>query len=239
MPTTKQLLTAEVYATTVAYEPVQAVQSTQLAVKHALSGERGPVAVIFHSRSLGGTVGPGSRPTLYPTQRYLPPKSHGDPAHVAEAAAALADARRPVIVAGNGVRIGQAYRELRELVEAAGGSGSGTHRTGHHGGRRGHLQPHHLPRRHQPAGPRLTRRGGLALTGAPAMPPRRCAHLLSRSQPAVATGTGCRGTRTRIRPPTRNRRAMLSTPMLVSPVICANTPTRTGPRMAANLPHIL
>ena len=102
---------------TVAHEPVQAVQSTQLAVKHALSGERGPVAVIFHSRALGGTVGPDSRPTLYPTQRYLPPKSHADPARVAAAAAALAAARRPVIVAGNGVRVGQACRELQELAE--------------------------------------------------------------------------------------------------------------------------
>ena len=102
---------------TVAHDPVQAVQSTQLAVKHALSGERGPVAVIFHSNALGGTVGPDSRPALYPTQCYLPARSNGDAAHVAAAAKALAAARRPVIVAGNGIRIGQAYRELQELAE--------------------------------------------------------------------------------------------------------------------------
>ena len=114
---TRNALAAVTKYATVAYEPVQAVQSTQLAVKHALSGERGPVAVIYHSRALGGTVGPDSRPTLYPTRRYLPPKSHGDPAHVAAAAQALAAARRPVILAGNGVRIGQAYRELQELAE--------------------------------------------------------------------------------------------------------------------------
>ena len=100
---------------TVAHDPVQAVQSTQLAIKHALSGERGPVAVIYHSAALRGTVSPASRPALYPTRRYLLPKSHGDAAHVA--AAALAGAERPVIIAGNGVRVSQAYRELQALAE--------------------------------------------------------------------------------------------------------------------------
>ena len=33
------------------YDPAQAVQHTQLALKHALTGEPGPVAVIFHSAS--------------------------------------------------------------------------------------------------------------------------------------------------------------------------------------------
>ena len=102
---------------TVAHDPAQAVQSTQLAVKHALSGERGPVAVIYHSAALYGTVGPDSRPTLYPTQYYLPARSHGDPAPVQAAAAALAGAQRPVIVAGNGVRIAGAYAELAALAD--------------------------------------------------------------------------------------------------------------------------
>ena len=102
---------------TVAHQPVPAVQSTQLAIKHALSGERGPVAVIYHSAALQGTVGPASRPALYPTRCYLPSRSHGDAAHVAAAAAALAGAERPVIIAGNGVRVSQAYRELQELAE--------------------------------------------------------------------------------------------------------------------------
>ena len=105
---------------TVAHDPVQAVQSTQLAIKHALSGERGPVAVIYHSSALQGTVGPDSRPALYPTQRYLPQQTHGDAAHVSAAAAALAAAERPVIIAGNGVRISRAYRELQELAELLG-----------------------------------------------------------------------------------------------------------------------
>ena len=114
---TRNALAAVTKYTTVAYDAVQAVQNTQLAVKHALSGERGPVGVIYHSAALGGTVGPDSRPALYPTGRYLPARAHGGEAHVAAAAAALAGARRPAIVAGNGVRIAGAYAELAALAE--------------------------------------------------------------------------------------------------------------------------
>ncbi len=106
--------------TTVVQEPVQAVQGTQLAIKHSLAGDRGPVAVIYHSAAFRGQVGPDSRPTLYPTRFYLPQKSHGDVAHVERAARALLDAERPVIIAGNGVRISQAYDELLRLAGSLG-----------------------------------------------------------------------------------------------------------------------
>jgi len=103
----------------VSYEPVQAVQHTQLALKHALTGEPGPVAVIFHSRSLRGRVGPESAPRIYPTSVYLPRRSAAvDPDALAAAAAALDDAARPVIIAGNGVRVGQACAELTALARA-------------------------------------------------------------------------------------------------------------------------
>lgn len=117
---TQRALAAVTKYATVAHNPAQAVQSTQLAVKHALSGERGPVAVIYHSAALFGTVGPDSRPTLYPTPRYLPAWSHGDQVHVRAAAEALAGAQKPVIIAGNGVRVSAAYRELQELSELLG-----------------------------------------------------------------------------------------------------------------------
>ena len=102
--------------TTVVQEPVQAVQGTQLAIKHALTGDRGPVAVIYHGAAFRGQVGPESKPTLYPTEFYLPQKSHADAANVERAARALANAERPVIIAGNGVRISQAYGELSGLA---------------------------------------------------------------------------------------------------------------------------
>src|ERR1700719_1125107 len=55
-----------------ALEPVTAVQATQLAIKHALAGQPGPVAVLFSHDALAGSVMPDSQPMLYPTRHYLP-----------------------------------------------------------------------------------------------------------------------------------------------------------------------
>src|ERR1700758_57378 len=104
-----------------AHDPIGAVQATQLAIKHALAGQPGPVAVLFSHDSLAGSVGPDSQPMLYPTRHYLP--SLPPPAEtrqVEAAAAALLAAQKPVLIAGNGVRIAQAYEQLRRLAETAG-----------------------------------------------------------------------------------------------------------------------
>jgi acetolactate synthase-1/2/3 large subunit len=104
-----------------ALTPTAAVQGTQLAIKHALSGQCGPVAVLFAMDSLSGTVKPGQQPVLYPTRHYLPaPPPPADAARVLSAAQALSAAQRPVVIAGNGVRIAQGYRQLAALAEAAG-----------------------------------------------------------------------------------------------------------------------
>ena len=104
-----------------AHTPTAAVQATQLAIKHALAGQAGPVAVLFAMDSLSGTVKPDSQPVLYPTRHYLPsPPPPADAARVAEAAMALLAAERPVVIAGNGVRIAQGYEQLAALAEAAG-----------------------------------------------------------------------------------------------------------------------
>ncbi len=104
-----------------AHDPVAAVQGTQLAIKHALSGQCGPVAVLYDQDSLAADVTPESRPALYPTAHYLPRKPpKADQAQVERAARALCDARRPVLIAGNGVRIAQGYAALRALAESAG-----------------------------------------------------------------------------------------------------------------------
>ncbi len=50
----------------------------------------------------------GYRPRLYP-----------DPSEVAKAADLIAQSERPVVIAGHGVHIAQAYHELRELAEKA------------------------------------------------------------------------------------------------------------------------
>jgi acetolactate synthase I/II/III large subunit len=101
----------------VSYDPAQAVQHTQLALKHALTGEPGPVAVVFHSASLRGTVGAQSVPRIYPTSAYLPRVNRAVDADALGAAAdAVRGARRPVIVAGNGVRVGRACQSLARLA---------------------------------------------------------------------------------------------------------------------------
>jgi acetolactate synthase-1/2/3 large subunit len=104
-----------------AHDPIGAVQATQLAIKHALAGQPGPVAVLFAHDSLAGSVAPDSQPVLYPTRHYLPPAPPpADPKQVEAAAKAILAAQKPVVIAGNGVRIAQAYDQLRRLVEAAG-----------------------------------------------------------------------------------------------------------------------
>jgi acetolactate synthase-1/2/3 large subunit len=108
---TKRVLTS--------HHPAQAVQQVQLALKHALTGQPGPVAVVFHGDALRGPVGPDSQPRLYDTKAYLPGRSAAlDQAAVDAAAAALRGARRPVIIAGNGVRVGQAKAQLAAFAQA-------------------------------------------------------------------------------------------------------------------------
>jgi acetolactate synthase I/II/III large subunit len=110
---TKQVMQAQ--------DPIAAVQATQLAIKHAMAGQPGPVAVLFSHDALAGSVMPDSQPALYPTRFYLPPApAPADPALIEAAAERLLAAQRPVVIAGNGVRIAQAYEELRLLAETAG-----------------------------------------------------------------------------------------------------------------------
>jgi acetolactate synthase-1/2/3 large subunit len=102
-------------------EPKQAVQTLQLAIKHATTGTPGPVAVVFGSRSLAGTVKAHRPPRLFPTSRYLDEgmtrPAAGDVARVAEA---LLGAGSPVIIAGNGVHASRAWAPLARLAELAG-----------------------------------------------------------------------------------------------------------------------
>jgi len=116
-----------------ANDPTTAVQATQMAVKHAMSGQMGPVAVLYGMNGLAGSVEPDSRPRLYATGRYLPTTPPpADPARVAAAAKAIAAAKAPVLIAGNGVRLSDAYDALARFAEASGvpvvttASGKGT-----------------------------------------------------------------------------------------------------------------
>ncbi|WP_151446278.1 thiamine pyrophosphate-binding protein [Lacisediminimonas profundi] len=103
-----------------AHRPAEAVHATQLAIKHALAGQPGPVAVLFSVSAFNGHVTTDSQPNLYPTQWYVPPQMLCvDEARLQAAVQALAAAKRPVIIAGNGVRIANAYEQLKRLAERA------------------------------------------------------------------------------------------------------------------------
>jgi acetolactate synthase-1/2/3 large subunit len=103
------------------HDPVSAVQSVQLGIKHAMSGQPGPVAVLFHSAALTGNVGPDSVPRLYTSSGYQVDNRLAVP-DVSGLADALRDGRRPVLLAGGGVRSARAQDALLAVAEASGAS---------------------------------------------------------------------------------------------------------------------
>lgn len=105
----------------VAHYPREAVMSVQLAIKHATAGSPGPTAVLMRSGALKGSVEEHGHPRIYDTARYLTSAKTCPPPGALDAAAEmLAKARRPVIVAGNGVRIAGAFEALKEIAELLG-----------------------------------------------------------------------------------------------------------------------
>jgi acetolactate synthase I/II/III large subunit len=114
----RNLLSSATKYTAAVSEPKQAVQTVQLAIKHATTGTPGPVAVVFNSRSLGGTLKSQRPPRVHETTRHL---AHGaaKPAarDVTQVADALLAASSPVIIAGNGVHAARAWTELAELAD--------------------------------------------------------------------------------------------------------------------------
>lgn len=97
----------------------EAVHYTQLAVKHALGGQPGPVLVLFHSTALKQALSELPGPRIYATDRYLgiPPRQ-AEREQLGRAVELVSAAHRPVILAGNGVRVAQASRELAAFAEA-------------------------------------------------------------------------------------------------------------------------
>src|SRR5207249_344822 len=100
------------------YEPKQAMQTIQLAIKHATTGTPGPVAVVFGSRSLQGTVKTQRPPRVHATDRVLAPNVlRPAAADVARVAEMLLASSSPVILAGNGVHASRAWSELTALAD--------------------------------------------------------------------------------------------------------------------------
>ncbi|MBW1803618.1 MAG: thiamine pyrophosphate-binding protein, partial [Deltaproteobacteria bacterium] len=98
--------------------PKEAVQGVQLAVKHATSGRPGPACVLMRSAAIVGDIDNSSPPHIHRTPGYLsnvaPIAREEDVKQVIDR---LTSAKRPVIIAGNGVRMAGAYNELMTLAE--------------------------------------------------------------------------------------------------------------------------
>lgn len=103
----------------VANYAAQAVQNVQMAVKCAVTGDPGPVAVVVRASAMEEMVGPDSFPRLYKAAGYLrAPARATDEDAVKAAVDAIAQAERPMVLAGNGVRVGQAQESLARLARA-------------------------------------------------------------------------------------------------------------------------
>lgn len=106
---------------TYATAPEEAVFGTQMAVKHATLPRQGPAAVVMKTPIIRQEMSEPPTPRLYPSAGYLrhsPQKP--DPQAVEEIAKLIDSARRPVIVAGNGVVGSGAGPALQTLAEKAG-----------------------------------------------------------------------------------------------------------------------
>jgi acetolactate synthase-1/2/3 large subunit len=104
--------------TTLATNPKEAVLGTQLAIKHATSGRPGPACVVMRSAAIGGQVDLESPPFIHHTAGYLnTAKPQSSPQDIQQAIKILAAARRPVLVAGNGVHLSRSHHLVQELAE--------------------------------------------------------------------------------------------------------------------------
>ena len=100
--------------------PVETVRSLQLAFKHATAGRPGPCAVVLDGDAVTAEVPEDPTPPLWDdeaqTRTWDARPVEGD---VVRAVEALAEAERPVVLAGNGVHAANAYDELEGVAEAA------------------------------------------------------------------------------------------------------------------------
>ncbi len=99
--------------------PTETIRSLQLAFKHATAGRPGPTAVVLDGDAVTEPVPEDPVPRVWDAEaqvrNWTSRPAAGD---VEAAAAALADADRPVVIAGNGVHAADAYDELARVAGA-------------------------------------------------------------------------------------------------------------------------
>jgi thiamine pyrophosphate-dependent acetolactate synthase large subunit-like protein len=96
------------------------------ALRAALTGRPGPVHLEVPADVLGAEADYAIAELDLPLERVLPARSGADPAAVARAAALLAGARRPLVIAGGGVARADAEGELRAVVDVLGAAATTT-----------------------------------------------------------------------------------------------------------------
>ena len=97
------------------------MQSVQRAIKHAVTGRPGPTAAVLGIGALVGDITDETFPRIYDTRGYMQNAiSIPHPSETERAADMLLTAKRPVIVAGNGIHASKAYADLQTLAENIG-----------------------------------------------------------------------------------------------------------------------
>jgi len=115
----EQTASAMTKRTFVVRHPVEAVHQTQQALRWAVTGEPGPVAVLYHSEALDGLLPDRPLTPVYAFGDYAAPTA--GPTVVDPALESfLRGARRPFFLAGHGVVAAGAGPVLARLAEATG-----------------------------------------------------------------------------------------------------------------------
>jgi acetolactate synthase-1/2/3 large subunit len=98
--------------------PAETLRSVQLAFKHAVAGRPGPTAVVLDGDAVVEEVPDSPTPPVWDAAAQARTwRARPTAEDVAAAVAALEDAERPVVIAGNGVHAARAYDELAAVAE--------------------------------------------------------------------------------------------------------------------------
>jgi thiamine pyrophosphate-dependent acetolactate synthase large subunit-like protein len=109
-------------------DPARVPEVLRAALREALTGRPGPVHVDLPADiSMGPAIEWDPAELDAPLEQFLPPRRPpGDPDAIARAAELLANARRPLLIAGGGVLRSEAAPEFRALVAALGAPATAT-----------------------------------------------------------------------------------------------------------------
>ena len=101
--------------------PTETLRTVQLAFKHAVANRPGPTAVILDGDAITADVPEEPTPPVWDSREQTRTwQSKPTNVDVSAASDVLADAERPVIVAGNGVHAAHAYDDLEAVAETYG-----------------------------------------------------------------------------------------------------------------------